>query len=338
MAIDRSIEDKTHKIAVDLQVEGRTGPLSFAALKAGGIIKQRQKDLFTVRLKCPGGRVPLERLARIAEVARRYGNGYVHLSVRQSIEIPYVNVRDLGKVKEELAAVGQEIATCGARVRVPVACAGCEYNPKGLTDTQAMVGVVCERFFGPRPLAHKFKMAFAGCPNDCPHSSSNDLGFQGAVEPELDARACTGCGLCVKACKEGAITMRGDGGDEKKVPCRDPAKCLYCADCIRTCPADAWQARRTGWVVRVGGKHGRHPLTGSTIAEFVPDTTVPMIIDAILTWYEKFAADKGRARLGTLLQDPDTWRKFLADIAPSLGEDAVQSPPPPQPSEIHGNA
>jgi len=30
-------------------------------LKAGGFIKERGKDLFTVRLRVPGGRLPVER-------------------------------------------------------------------------------------------------------------------------------------------------------------------------------------------------------------------------------------------------------------------------------------
>ncbi|MBM4031643.1 MAG: sulfite reductase, partial [Planctomycetes bacterium] len=119
MPVDRFIEDEKPRVKVDVAVEGKTGELDFTTLKTGGIIKQRQRDKFTVRLKCPGGRVPLSKLPKIAEVAARYGGDYVHISFRQSIEIPYVDYRDFGKVRAELAEVGQEIASCGPRVRVP---------------------------------------------------------------------------------------------------------------------------------------------------------------------------------------------------------------------------
>jgi len=329
--MDRNQGVKSKGRKVRAPAEGPSAEADFVALKAGGIIRQRQKDRYTMRLKCPGGRLPLERLARILEVAHRYGGDHVHLSARQSIEIPYVSLSDTDRVRRSLAEVGQEIASCGARVRVPTACAGCELNPLGLVDTQRMARLACDRFFGQGPLPHKFKMAFSGCPNDCPHTSTNDLGFQGAVEPELDEGACTQCGLCVAACKEGAIRQDSATSTPRWIP----EKCLYCGDCVRACPVDAWRARRTGWMVRVGGKHGRHPITGATVAEFLPDEKVLETIEAVLAWYRKFGQGKGRVRLGALLLEPRTWRQFVADLAPVLGQWAVRNPSPPRPNEIH---
>lgn len=327
MPTERFIEDRKDRVPVDIAIDGKTGELDFGTLKTGGIIKQRQKDKFTVRLKCPGGRVPLDRLARIVEVARKYAGGFVHVSVRQSIELPFVDHKNIGNVQRELAEVGQEIASCGPRVRVPTACAGCEYNPNGLTDSQKMAAEVCERFFGKRPLPHKFKIVFSGCPNDCVRTNSCDLGFQGAVRPRLDPASCIGCGICAHACIEGAIESDPDSGR----PIFHPEKCLYCADCIRACPTGSWQADATGWIVRCGGKHGRHPINGSRIAEFVPDEKVPEIIEAVLSWYEKNSVGKGRIRIGTLLLDETVWSEFVAYMRPVLGDYAVPNPPPPKP-------
>jgi len=317
--------------AVEGRVNTRGDERDYKALKAGGIIRQRQKDKFTVRLKVAGGRLPLERLARILDVAKKYGSDCVHLTVRQSVEIPYVQSTDLDKVREELGEVGQEIATCGARVRVPVACGGCEYNPRGLMDSQRMAMEVSSRFFGRGPFAGKFKMAFSGCPNDCPHSAANDLGFQGAVEPVLDDSACTCCGLCAAACKEGAIVVDSASGKPRLLP----EKCVYCGDCIQSCPNDTWKARRTGWVVRVGGKHGRHPIMGARVAEFLPDAKVFNVIEAVIEWYEKHAKGKTRVRVGDLLLAPKLWKQFLADLAPVLGEFAAKNPKMPQACPIH---
>jgi dissimilatory sulfite reductase (desulfoviridin) alpha/beta subunit len=331
MPTDHHIEDRENKVAVDIAVEGKTGPLDFNTLKTGGIIKQRQKGLFTVRLKCPGGRVPLEKLAKIVEVARKYAGDYVHISVRQSIELPYVSFENFGRIKQELAEVGQEIASCGPRVRVPTACSGCEYNPNGLTNTQDMAAEVCRRFFAKQPLPHKFKISFSGCPIDCARTNEMDLGFQGAVKPAWDRDSCIGCGICARACLEGAITSEPDSG----FPVFHPEKCLFCGDCIRACPTESWKAETTGWIVRCGGKHGRHPINGQVVGRFVSDERIPLIVEAVLSWYEKNGRDKGRVRLGTLLLDEKLWTDFLEAIQPALGVYAVPNSSPPLRNEIH---
>ena len=145
--VDKFIEDKGNKVSVDAQIEGKVGEIDFNTLKSGGLIKQKQKDMFTVRLRCPGGRVPLTNLEKILEVAKKHAGDYVHLSFRQSIELPYVDYRSFKTIYEELAELDQKIASCGPRVRVPTACSGCEYNPNGLMDTQKMVKLEDERFF-----------------------------------------------------------------------------------------------------------------------------------------------------------------------------------------------
>ena len=61
---DRFIEDKTTK--VDVGLKGMDAKVDFNDLKSGGFIKQRQKDLFTVRLRCPGGRLSTDKLVEIS--------------------------------------------------------------------------------------------------------------------------------------------------------------------------------------------------------------------------------------------------------------------------------
>ena len=70
-----------------------TQRIDFNELKSGGFIKQNQKDLFTVRLKVPGGRITPDKMMKIAEVAKKYSRmGYCHLSFRQSVEIIGVHI------------------------------------------------------------------------------------------------------------------------------------------------------------------------------------------------------------------------------------------------------
>jgi dissimilatory sulfite reductase (desulfoviridin) alpha/beta subunit len=302
----------------------KIGTTDFGALKAGGFIKEREGDRFTVRLRVPGGRLPVERLAAIAEVARRYGVGFVHLSVRQSVELVGVESRDFEAVVAELGAVGQKTASGGARVRVPVACGGCEYNPNGLVDTQKAALEVDARLFGTPTGHHKFKVAFAGCPFDCPKSATNDVGFQGAVQPKLDPTTCNGCGLCARRCDAGAITM---GADRR--PVFDPAACIGCGDCVKGCPTGAWSEMNRGYTVRIGGKWGRNPLVGTLVAKWLPEGEVVPFLQAILEWYESNASEKGRIRIGDLLSAEGV-TSLLAHLRSRFPKSVVSGTLPPQ--------
>ena len=276
-------------------------------LKSGGFIKQTQKDLFTVRLRVPGGRLPIERMIEIGKIAKKYSRaGYCHLSFRQSVEIVGVHYEDFDALVKELAEIGQSVASCGPRIRVPTACSGCEYNPNGIMDTQAKAIEVDKNFFGTR-CHHKFKISFSGCPIDCARSREMDLGFQGVVEPIWDESLCTGCTLCAKACMEGAIVSAEDGK-----PIFYPEKCLYCGDCIKACPTDSWRARRKGWTVRVGGKHGRHPREANEVVTFLPDEKVYEFIEKTVKWYNENG--KPRERIGSTI-DRVGIDKFKRDVA-----------------------
>lgn len=265
-------------------------------LKAGGFIKERGKDLFTVRLRVPGGRMSVARLKKIAAVAEQYGGEFVHLSVRQSIELIHINFKDFDAVVAALGEENQKVASCGPRMRVPTACGGCEYNPNGLVDTQASALEVDRALFGSETGHHKFKVGFAGCPFDCPKSATNDVGFQGAIWPELNPEECLVCGLCVKSCTEGAIEKDEDGKLRFI-----PERCLYCGDCIKVCPSEAWKAVKKGYTVRIGGKWGRHPLVGTLFATFLPEELVVPFIAEVLAWYKEKAEGMGRIRIGDVI-------------------------------------
>ncbi len=275
------------------QSEPKKGTIDLNNLKSGGFIKERGKDLFTIRLRVPGGRLSVARLKKIADVADKFGGEFVHLSVRQSIELININFKNFDAVVAELGESEQKVAACGARIRVPVACGGCEYNPNGLLDTQKSALEVDQQLFGTPTGHHKFKVGFAGCPFDCPKSAINDVGFQGAVYPRLDASACISCGLCAKSCVPKAIVM---GDDNLPQFSDDP--CIWCGDCVKVCPTGAWSEQRRGYTVRIGGKWGRNPLVGTLFATFLPEERVVEFISSVLEWYQAKAEGKGRIRLG----------------------------------------
>ena len=54
------------------------------------------------RVRVPGGKCNAEVLSKVAEIARKYGNGSVHLTTRQGFEIEGISLTDIEKVNQEL--------------------------------------------------------------------------------------------------------------------------------------------------------------------------------------------------------------------------------------------
>ena len=63
--------------------------VDYAALKKGGYMRQKQKGYGSLRLAVVGGNLTAENIKTVAEVAEKYGRGYVHMTSRQGIEIPF---------------------------------------------------------------------------------------------------------------------------------------------------------------------------------------------------------------------------------------------------------
>jgi dissimilatory sulfite reductase (desulfoviridin) alpha/beta subunit len=244
--------------------------------------------------------------------------------VRQSIELINVHFRHFDAVVAALGEENQKVASCGARLRVPTACGGCEYNPNGLVDTQQSALEVDRELFGSETGHHKFKVGFAGCPFDCPKSATNDVGFQGAIWPRLAHDECLVCGLCVKTCTEGAIERTADG----KLAFV-PERCLYCGDCVKVCPSEAWKVTRKGYTVRIGGKWGRHPLVGTLFATFLPEEQVVPFIAEVLAWYKEKAEGMGRVRIGDVIRKTGP-ESLLERLRGRFPESVVDSTIPPQ--------
>ncbi len=272
-------------------------PVDAQALKAGGMIRQVEKEHFVVRLRVPGGNITTDKMIKAAELANKYGNGYCHFTFQQSIEIPYVKASQLDALKSELDEAGLRLSNCGPRVRAVTACQGCRVNPYGVVDSPGLAEKADERYFGIGTAA-KFKVSYSGCPIGCANPQENDLGFHGMVDPGLIPELCNGCTLCVRLCKSragDALTMN----EKTNLPEKDISKCIYCGECIFCCPTLAFKAERVGHAVYVGGKHGRFPRGGNRIADFVSDDETFELIEKVVAWYQKNA--KRGERLGVAI-------------------------------------
>ena len=180
--------------------------VDYATLKKGGFMRQKQKNNFSLRLAVVGGNLTAKQLAKIAEVAEKYGDGHVHLTSRQGVEIPFIKLDQIDEVKAELEKGDCKPGVCGPRVRTVTACQGNQICPSGNIDSYDIAQKLDERYFA-RELPHKFKFGVTGCQNNCLKSEENDVGVKGAAIVKWKEDACIQCGVCVKACRTDAIKL-----------------------------------------------------------------------------------------------------------------------------------
>lgn len=146
--------------------------LIYKELKKGGFMRQIQNEKFSLRLRSAGGQINAYQLQKVSEIAEKYGNGYIHLTSRQGIEIPFIDFKDINSVKAELATVDLEPGACGPRVRTVTACQGSSICGSGLIETTELAKELDRKYFG-KDLPHKFKIGITGCRNNCLKAEEN---------------------------------------------------------------------------------------------------------------------------------------------------------------------
>mgnify|MGYP000937099328 CR=1 FL=1 len=278
--------------------------VDYKALKNGGFMRQIQKNNFSLRLKSVGGNLTAEQLTTIAEISKKYGDGHVHLTSRQGVEIPFIKLEDVENVKAELLEGGVNTGVCGPRVRTITACQGSAVCPSGCIDTYPLALEISDRYFG-RQLPHKFKFGITGCMNNCLKAEENDIGVKGGYTIEWSKDACTLCGVCVKACREGALTQT----DTEILI--DRSKCNHCGRCVKSCPFNAWKGE-PGYLLSFGGTFGNLIARGEQVLPIIKDKkTLFRVADAALAFFDKYAKSGERFRVAIERVGWDKFRKEM---------------------------
>ena len=251
-----------------------------------GFLLNRGTDSFSGRVVSPGGVYTAEDLMHIAECAKKYGNGKVCFTSRQSAEIVGIPIEHTIEAFDFLAKHGLHFGGTGPRVRPITACKGtvCVF---GNADTQAIARELHERFYLGMlaiSLPHKFKIGVGGCPNSCIKPSLNDLGIEARADFRIDPTLCHGCAKCAPAaaCRSGAISLR----DGRAVI--DPALCRRCGRCLGKCPFGVFPKEgEPRFLITVGGTWGKTRRDGTPLSFLLQRKDLENAVETAILWYRE---------------------------------------------------
>ncbi len=194
---------------------------------------------------------------------------------------------------------GHEIDQCFGADGCPNSAAdltGISERLEGLLKSHKLREHLLKTVSGPLKMHHAFRVSISGCPNACSRPQIVDFGLIGASVPALHPeKECTGCRLCLKSCREEAISLDKDG----KIQAIDPKRCLFCGSCAKVCKPKCITIERTGFRVLLGGKLGRHPQLAAELPGIYSPDEVFRILDLTLAHFKEHGG--GPRRLGEIL-------------------------------------
>ncbi len=151
-----------------------------------GIYEQREDYTYMVRVRITGGRFTPEQGERVAALSKRLGNGQLHMTSRQDIQIHDVAVEDTVTIMEELLDVG---LCCrgggGDTVRNVLASPFSDICPAAPFDVAPYAFAVTEYLLnlpGSFTLPRKYKIAFSSSHQDAGYPQFADLGLVATVK------------------------------------------------------------------------------------------------------------------------------------------------------------
>jgi sulfite reductase (ferredoxin) len=162
--------------------EGDISPAAFRAYRVPmGVYEQRTQGTYMVRTRLGAGLVLPSQLKRMANLSKTYGNGILHVTTRQALQIHDVGIEDTPAVLEGLLEVGVSSRGGGGNtVRNVTCCAHAGLCKRENFDVTPHTIAVAEYLLQNRSsfnLPRKFKIVFSGCAVDCANASVADLGF-----------------------------------------------------------------------------------------------------------------------------------------------------------------
>ncbi|HEY8804115.1 MAG TPA: sulfite reductase subunit C [Clostridium sp.] len=271
------------------------------------ITKKRGKT--AIRIRVPGGHIEAKHLEILQRVAETYGDGNIHISIRQGFEIPNIDMDKIPEVNKmiqpvidglEINQISENTGYSAAGTRNVSACIGSNVCPFANYNTTDFAKKIEKEIF---PNDYHVKVALTGCPNDCIKARMQDFGIIGMTEPQYESYRCVSCKACLNNCKLRAA-------DALKIEnfkiVRDHDKCIGCGECIGKCPTSAWSRSHEKYykLVIMGRTGKKSPRLAQDFITWVDEESIIKIIKNTYSYIDKYMnsdAPGGKEHIGYIV-------------------------------------
>ena len=146
-----------------------------------GVYSHRGGKVYMTRIRIPIGIVYPSQLRALAHASKEFGDGILHITTRQDIQIHNVKMEETIKVMDYLKEYNLSPRGGGGNtVRNITACPLAGICDKELFDVRKYAVALTEYLLRQETsfnLPRKLKITFSGCGRDCTGCLVNDIGF-----------------------------------------------------------------------------------------------------------------------------------------------------------------
>ncbi len=179
-----SLVEEQEQFALDIKgfASGVINPIQFKAIRvAHGVYEQRQNHTYMIRIRCAAGGINPYQLKKVAELAELYGNGEVHFTTRQEVQIHDVLIENVTKVITQLRSVNLSSRGGGGNtIRNILTPPTSGISLEEVFDVDPYAIALTSRLISEGDswnLPRKFKIAFSYNEDDTSYTQATCLGF-----------------------------------------------------------------------------------------------------------------------------------------------------------------
>lgn len=143
-----------------------------------GVHPQKQSGLSYIGVSVPVGRLPVQQMLAVADIADRFGNGEIRLTVWQNLVIPNIPAGHIESAKARLVAAGLDFKA-GTVMSGTVACTGNQGCRFAAADTKAHAVALANMLDNSFKILQPVNLHVTGCSHSCAQHYIGDLGLMG---------------------------------------------------------------------------------------------------------------------------------------------------------------
>ncbi len=286
----------------------------------------------TLRINQPSGWFyTSDALRTLCDIWDRHGSGLTNMHGSTG-DIIFLGTKtdELEPCFAELTQAGFDLGGSGSCMRTPSACVGparCEWACYDTLKHCYNITMAYQDELHRPPFPYKFKVKFAGCPNDCVASIARaDLSVIGTWKDDIQqddeaVRRYAAEGLDIQADVVDRCPTKCMSWDGEKLTINN-RDCVRCMHCINVMPKALRPGKERGATLLIGAKAPivQGALLSSVLVPFVPEEeleeTMKELIDRVWEFWDEYGMN--RERVGELIQ-----RVGMANFLDAIGLDPV---------------